>query len=430
MQKAVFAVCACLSFSISSTARADIKAMAVKGGELTGAEKAAIEGQKRIMDEIMKLFAERALDRPKDFAGCAQEMFAMRYSGKCRDKHTHYYSPQDAKEHYEDLNGVFGGIGVEIAQEGSHIVVVAPFPGTPAERAGVEAMDIILKIDGKTPKNVPEVKLLVRGKPGTRLTLVVFRKKIQKELVFKITREAIIVPMVKWRVFPADPKIGIIKIAGFDKSAPLKFGGALIKLARRGVRNIVIDLRNNPGGWMDGAIKMLSLFSQPSDTLLTVRFRASGQVYNQNTLTEGQMQYRFITLLILDKILKNKSLGDIGVVILINNGSASASEILAGTMKDWGYPVIGEKSFGKGVGQNLYDLSDGSILMLTTFEFLVGNGKTAIRDKGVAPTIEVRMPERKPGERVTSDKDDPQLMKAVEVLRSCGKKNAAHKCTR
>ena len=408
-----------------------VNCAAIAKDSLTTAEKEEIEKQKNILDEITQLYAERALQRPADFTACVREMFAMRRSNKCRDKFTHYSTPEEVKQFDDAMAGKFGGVGIEITQKGDMVVVVAAIEGTPAERAGIKANDIILKVNGKETESVDEAASLIRGKPGTKVTLTVFRQKTKKELTFTLTRETIVVESVKWRLSSADPKIGVIKINRFDHEVPEKFAKAVIGLDKEGAKRVIIDLRNNPGGYLDSALAMLGLFAQKKDIILTVRHRHSEEVI---TLSKGMPLRAWKSHMdasqALLKDLNKDSLKDISVVILVNNGSASASEIFAGTMKDWGYPIVGEKSFGKGVGQEIISLSDGSRLALTTFEFLAGNGKAVIRDKGVKPTIEVKVPEENSRNK-KEDKDDLQLMKAIEVLESCKKGIASvYKCAR
>jgi carboxyl-terminal processing protease len=400
---------------------------------LTVQEKEAIKSQKKILDEIAELYAKKALERPKDFAACVREMFAMRRSGKCRDKFTHYYTPEEFRRADEDLVGSFGGVGLEIMQEEDAVVVIAPIGGTPAERAGIRPRDVILKVDGKEVGDIYNAVSLLRGKPGTKVSLTIFRKGSKDELVFTLTREIISNQTVKWRLSSVDKKIGIIVIRRFDRPVPAQFAEAVVGLIKKGAEGAVIDLRNNPGGLVDSVLALLGLFANDTDTLMTYRYRHSAEVIKLATMPL-LTKLAYITASVdIAVALKINSLKNFPVVILINNGSASASEIFSGTMKDWGYPIVGEKSYGKGVGQEMNPLSDGSCLVITTFEFLVGNGRVAIRDKGVKPTIEVKPTERKNSEsKKQDDKDDAQLMKAKEVLQLCGKKDAsrAYKCTR
>lgn len=424
----LFIVFAVVSFSL--VARADVKVVAV-GDSISDAEKQEIEKQKKVLDEILRLYAEESLDRPKNLAECVREMFAMRHSGKCRDKFTHYYAPKDAAHKSDEMRGVFGGVGLEITDKEGSVVVIAPIAETPAEKAGIESGDIIVKVNGKEPKSADDAAKMLRGKPGTKVTITIFRERGRKEIEFLVIRKTITVKNVKWRISLADKETGIIEIRGFDANLMTQFSDAIIALVKKGTKNIVIDLRNNPGGLLNSSLALLALFSHSRDTLLTVRTRN-----NRDVMTSSRMPFRALmdfmrASIRLKEAIKMSHLRNIGTAVLVNNGSASASEIFSGTMKDWGYPIIGEKTFGKGVGQTVLTLNDGSMLSITTFEFLVGNRAVAIRDKGVVPIIHVKAPERKPGAKY-DEKNDRQLNKAIEVLKDCAKNGPlqGYRCTR
>ena len=398
---------------------------------LTDKEKKAIAGQKKILDEIMQLFAKHALERPTDFTACVREMFAMRRSKKCRDEFTYYSTPEEAKRHDEDSAGKFGGIGIEITREEDKIRVIAVIIGMPAAKAGIKIGDIILKVDGEKPRSASEAASLIRGKLGTTVALTISRGNDRKEFMFTLVRETVVVQAVRWRLSSIDKTIGIIEIRHFNKTAPLKFSEAVIDLAKKGVKNIIVDLRDNPGGLFGSATSLLSFFARDDDIIVTIRYRHSRSAITPRDVFSSAAKNLWMAPAWVARAFREDFLKKIGVVVLINKGSASASEIFAGAMKDWGYPLVGEKSYGKGVGQDVITLSDGSRLTLTTFEFLVGNRMVAIRDNGVQPTTEVKSPE----ENRASGKDergDLQLMKAIEVLQSCGKKDPArsYECVR
>lgn len=203
------------------------------GDELTVQEKKAIAKQKDILDEIMRLYAENSLDRPADFTACVREMLAMSRSKKCRDKFTHYETPEVAKQRNDDYAGQFGGIGLELMEEDGAVIITTPMVGTPSARAGFKAKDIILKVGGQEPEDINEAIAWIRGKPGTKVTLTVFRPATKQKLDFTLTREIINVQTVKWRVSSTDPKIGIVEIHKFDETVPLKFAEAIIALVKK-----------------------------------------------------------------------------------------------------------------------------------------------------------------------------------------------------
>jgi carboxyl-terminal processing protease len=379
------------------------------GNTLAKNEEAAIEAQQKILKEIMELFATKALERPKDLIACAQEIFAMRRNGKCRDRFTYYLSPEDAKRMADDMKGRFAGVGVEITQKDNYVVVVAPMAGTPAEQAGIKPNDIIIKVNDKKISNIEEAVSLMRGEPGTKVKIAIIREKNPKELVFTLTRKEIVIQSVKWSIAPGNAKVGIVKISHFDAKVPFDFFSAFVELKMRKADSVIIDLRNNPGGLLNSAIGVLQYFMESGNIMLTIRERDKQEAIPKNSMPSMALMKNF-------KIL-----------ILINNGSASASEIVAGTMKDWGYAIVGEKSYGKGVGQLVFSLSDGSELVLTTFEFLVGNNRVAIRDKGVIPTVEIKRPKEekkaKDGKEAIDSKKDAQLEEAIKIIAACAKRN-------
>lgn len=400
---------------------------------LTSDEKRAIEKQKIVMDEIMGYYAREALERPKDIVACVREMFAMRRSGKCRDKYSNYFAPERVERRKEDMAGKFRGVGLEITKKDGQIVVINVIAEMPAARAGIQAGDIIIKINGKEPITVWEATNLLRGKRNTKVELAVFRVKIKKEINFILKREVITASTVKWRLSSLDKEVGIVEIHSFDGTVLKKFPDAIIDLMKKGAKGIIFDLRDNLGGYLDGTLSLLAFFARVDDTILTIRYRNTKKTITFYTLPkEAAVNYLAACTKIFIALRNTSDLKKINTIILVNNGSASASEIFAGTMKDWGYPIVGEKTYGKGVGQVAWHLSDGSLFTLTTFEFLAGNGKVVIRDKGVEPTFIVKAPETKASRIEKDDNKDTQLKKAVEVLQTCNKIDPAraYKCKR
>jgi len=427
-----FAICmACVIPAVSS---ANPK-MPFDDTLLTDDEQRAIEKEKKILDQMMKLYAKEALERPKDIAVCVREMFSMWRSGQCRDRFSNYFPPKTAKHWSENAAGKFGGIGITVTEKNGRIVVVSTIAKTPAARAGLQAGDIITKINGKEPATLLESTDVLRGKVNTKVTLTIFRPKIKKEFNFTLIREIITSQTLKWRLSSTDKKVGIIELSAFDASVLENFSDAVIGLVRKGAKSIVFDLRNNLGGYLDSALSLLAFFARDTETLVTMRFRQTQKIITVRTMQRETLRdFMKAQAKIIVALRTRSDLKKIKVAIVVNRYSASASEIFAGAMKDWGYPVVGEKTFGKGVGQTVYNFTDSSIFALTTFEFLVGNNNVAIRDKGVLPTIEVKTPEKKADEKEDGkgEGNDPQLNKAIEVLKFCGKADPArtYKCVR
>jgi len=231
--------------------------------------------------------------------------------------------------------------------------------------------------------------------------LEVWREKFDKPRIFTLTREVIHIESVTAVILEAKlgdrkDKIGHVRVLNFRANTVADFEKAIKTLVEKKVYKVILDFRNNPGGLLSSVLEMLAFFMKAQDIAVTVKERVNEKVYDAAYIA-GNYDIRGFG-----------NFRGMKVVVLINGGSVSASEIFAGVMKDWGYPVVGEKSFGKGVGQSVFKLSDGSTFWLTTFEFLVGNRRVPIRDQGVIPTVLVVQPE--------DGKQDLQLEKAVELL--------------
>ena len=350
-----------------------------------------------VLNEILGHYANDALERPKDISICLEEMMAMRRSGKCRDKFSHYLSKEESHRSNEEMKGEYGGGGMELINRDGLVVVVAPLGGSPAMQAGLKSEDIIVRVDDKEVSTADEAARLIRGPKGSTVKITVARKASPDLLNFVIIRKAVVIHPVKYHeILKNQEKIAVVKINSFTGKTSSEFQEALTNVKKEKIRKVIIDLRNNPGGLLNAALEALALFMEKSDLALTVKERNKESHLDADFLKDN---------------FNVEDLGkfhDLRVVILINKGSASASEIFSGTMKDWGYPVVGNVSFGKGVGQTVFTLSDGSQLWLTTFEFLVGNNRVQIRDKGVIPTFEIKN---------SGDKDkDEQMDKAIDIL--------------
>ncbi len=368
-----------------------------RAAPMSQASKDLFDAQTEVFGQVLGLYAEVMLDGPPELADCLQEMIAMRRLGKCRDKFSYFLTPEESRKWQEDMDGQFGGVGLEITQMNDRVIVVTPIENSPAEKAGFKPEDVLLAADGVELENIAQAMRLLRGKSGTKVAVKFWRKGFTEPQTVILTRANIAIISVKSReVVSGEHKISVIKVSAFQEKTSKQFENALEDARRQGINRAVLDFRNNPGGSLPEVVKMASLFMGENDSLLTYKTRQGEDIYNKDYL----LQYFSIR-----KIGKFR---DMRVVVLINKGSASASELFAGAMKDFGYPVLGEASFGKGVGQTCYPLSDESVFCLTTFEFLVGNHKTPIRDVGVKPTVAVKN---------SGDKNkDEQMDKAMEVL--------------
>ncbi|OGD25086.1 hypothetical protein A2819_01845 [Candidatus Azambacteria bacterium RIFCSPHIGHO2_01_FULL_40_24] len=365
-------------------------------------ERELILQETQVFVEILIYYSKLSLDQPTDLRACVYEMFRMKPNEKsCRDKHSAWYSKEESQMLETELEGKFGGIGLEVSEQDGKVVVVSPIDGAPAYRAGLKSGDVIIKVDGYTVANIMDAVKRMRGKPGTAVEITVDRK--GKTIAVWIVREVIITHAVSAKTIDSSfGAIGYIKVKTFSEVLPEEFRKEISIIRAKGIMKVVLDFRNNPGGLLWQALEILYDFARSGDTLMVMRER------NQSTIFDTAYVKKILELKHEPGMFR-----DMRVVILVNKGSASASEIFAGTMKDWGFSVVGTNTFGKGVGQTMIPLSNGSRLRLTTFEFLVGNSKTKINDIGVVPTHEIADPKPSSSETLREDK---QLEKAIEIL--------------
>jgi len=320
------------------------------------------------------------------------------------DPYTVFLPPKENKSANEDLAGNFGGVGIQLGYKEKTLAVVAPLPKTPAEKAGIKAGDLILKIkdtEKKLNKDTTGIALdeavnLIRGKVGTEVTLTLFREGKLGTFEVMMKRDNIIVPSIELEMKEnKGKKIAWIKLYKFSeqlyKDWPELVDKIIIEKNKYGTSfgGIVLDLRNNPGGFLQASVLVASDFIK--EGVIVTQASANGQ--DQKYMVEKGR----------GKLLNDK------LVVLINGGSASASEILAGAIKDYGRgKLVGEKSFGKGTVQSPQDFPDGSGLHITIAKWLLPNGKN-IHGDGVMPDVEVKFVDN-------DNKIDNQLDRAIEVL--------------
>jgi len=312
------------------------------------------------------------------------------------DPYTVFFNPQQTKEFENEANGTFEGIGAEIDKKNGQIVIVAPLEGTPAQKAGLRPGDQILKIDDTSTVDLSsdEAVKLIRGPQGTSVTLSILREGWDAPQEFKITRTVIIIPSLKWELKTAanGDKIAYIKLYQFSQVASSDFSKVALEIIKSPAQKIILDLRDNPGGYLQVAQNITGWFIKSGTLILTEDF-GEGKEKNEYR-AEG-----------------NEKLLNFPIVVLINKGSASASEIVAGALRDdRGIKLIGETSFGKGVVQELENLDDGSSLKITVAKWLTPKGQSII-DKGLEPDVKIEMTDND-----YKEGKDPQLDKALEVI--------------
>ncbi len=309
------------------------------------------------------------------------------------DPYTVFLPPEETKRFIEDVKGTFEGVGMEIGIRKEQLQVIAPLEGTPAQKAGLRAGDKIIKINGQSTADITieEAVNLIRGPKGTEVILTILREDWEKSREFKIIRAVIEVPSLKWEIKQND--IAYIKLYHFTEKASFDLNKVAGEILASSAKKIILDLRNNPGGYLEVAQDIAGLFLEKGKIVVIEDFGAKKE--KKEYRAEG-----------------NARLLQYPLVVLINEGSASASEILAGALRDQrGIMLVGQKSFGKGSVQELEKLREGSSLKITVAKWLTPKGEL-ITDKGLEPDIRVEMTDEDYNEG-----KDPQLDKAVEIIK-------------
>ncbi|HAQ08080.1 MAG TPA: peptidase S41 [Bacillus bacterium] len=321
------------------------------------------------------------------------------------DPYSDYMSQEDAKNFHQSLSSSFEGIGAEIQERDGHIVVVTPLKGAPAEKAGLKPEDKILAVDGKSLQGMSstEAVALIRGEKGTDVKLSILRQGAEQPVDVTITRDTIPIETVYGEML--EDGIGKVQITNFSQNTITELVDVLNDLQEQGMKGLVLDLRQNPGGLLDQAIKISSLFVPEGKVLFKVEDR-------QGNVEEYASQ--------------NKKSKDLPLVVVIDKGSASASEILAGAVSESaGVPLVGENSFGKGTVQRAEDFSDGSNMKFTTEKWLTPDGNW-IHKKGIKPDYEVPLPEYAslpfidPETELTVSTASEQVKSAQKMLKAIG----------
>lgn len=314
------------------------------------------------------------------------------------DPYTEYLTKEEMDDFMEETNAEYVGIGVYVSNDKSTntILVVGVMKNSPALEAGIQAGDIIEKIDGVEYEGskLNDATKVLKGKEGTTVNVTVIRD--SKEVEMTVTRKKISVEHVASKML--DNKIAYIQLDSFDSGVSSAFKEQITSLKNDGAKGIIIDLRSNGGGIVDEATAIAQLFIEKNKPIL---------------ITKNKSEKEDVTKSKEDPIIKN-----IPVAILVNEGTASASEILAGALKEqYGATIIGKTTYGKGVIQTLYNLSDGSGLKITTEEYFTPN-HNKINKIGIKPDIEIDLTKDVNGYYETGEDKDAQLLKAIETLKN------------
>ena len=369
-----------------------------------GTDSGATYEQLRLFTEVLSIVQNQYVDEvpPK-------ELIYSAIKGTLRglDPHSSFLDPDSYKEMQVETTGSFGGLGIEITLKDDILTVVSPIEGTPAYRAGLHTGDRIVKIDGLVTKDMQLVDAVkrMRGKPGSKVTISVVREGWTEPKDFDIIREQIRVQSV--RSHDLGNGVAYIKLRQFQEQSPHDIEAALEKFDKAGMKALVLDLRNDPGGLLTAAVEVSEKFID--DGRLVVY--TEGRVRNQNMRFSAHAK---------------KGYTKMPMVVLVNQGSASASEIVAGALQDWGRAiVVGTQTFGKGSVQTIIPLSDGSGLRLTTAKYFTPKGRS-IHGKGITPDVIVEVPKEPAGKErplpspdfMEEAKKDVQLQRALDVVKA------------
>ncbi len=314
------------------------------------------------------------------------------------DPYTTFFEPKTLESFKTDLKGSFGGIGAEVGKKDNNIVIVAPIDDTPAKRAGLQAKDVIVSVDGQSTQewSVDQAVDKIRGPKGTPVTLSIYREGKGKPFDVKIVRDIIEVKSVKLSYKEIESNgqkktIAVITLSRFGDDTKALFDKAVTEILNKNVQGVVLDLRNDPGGYLQTAVEVASNWLKAGDLVVS-------EAHSDGTVNKYTAQ-------------GSNRLSGIPTIVLINGGSASAAEILSGALKDHNIAkLVGEKSFGKGSVQELVDLPGGGAVKVTVAKWITPGGKNLNHD-GLQPDVEVKLTE----EDFNAGKD-PQMDKAVEEI--------------
>ena len=313
--------------------------------------------------------------------------------GSLNDPYTMFFTPEEAKSFQDEIAGNFSGIGMEIGMKDKVLTAIAALKGTPAFRAGIQSGDKILKIDDKLTSDltIEDAIRMIRGEKGTTVSLTLFREGTPDPIELKIVRDTINIPTLDTEL--RKDGVFVVKLYSFSANSANLFRNAMKEFTMSKSDKLVLDLRGNPGGYLESSVDMASWFLSEGKVVVTEDYGTSRKpnIFRSRGYNIFSDQLKF--------------------VILIDGGSASASEILAGAMQDYGKAkLVGTQSFGKGSVQEVVDITDDTIMKITVAKWMTPNGNT-IAEKGLTPDYIVEYT------REDADtKKDPQMDKAVELL--------------
>lgn len=409
---------------------ATIAAAGVVAGRWSiGLVSAEVEGYEniRVLTEVLSIVRKNYVEEVK-----TKDLIYASIKGMLSflDPHSSFMTPEAYKEMQVETKGEFGGIGIQIGMKDGYLTVIAPIEDTPAYSAGIKSGDRIIKINDQTTKDMElsDAVSKMRGVKGTTVKISIFREGWKEPREFSIVRDIIKVKSVKSKML--EPGIAYVKITQFQEQTGNDLASALAKLNNEKPASLVLDLRNNPGGLLNSAVDVAGQFTSPGNLVVYIKDRAGEKIEYK---TSAKRPY-------YDKPT---------IIVLVNQGSASASEIVAGAIKDWRRGVVlGTQTFGKGSVQSVIPLSDGSGVRLTTARYYTPSG-TSIQSTGITPDIIVKAEAKNGAKEHTvvrekdlerhlkndqkdesgkaeqekavtevSEKDDVQLQRAIDILKT------------
>ncbi|HLN65177.1 MAG TPA: S41 family peptidase [Symbiobacteriaceae bacterium] len=311
------------------------------------------------------------------------------------DKYSAYYNPKEFEEFKNHFKGTFSGIGVHVEQSPKTglVTVVRPIKGSPGEKAGMQAGDAIVEVDGKDIRGykLEDAVQLIKGPEGTKVKLTVMREGVADPLSFEITRATIEYEYTSHRMI--DSEVGYLQLTEFTEDVNVRVGSAIADMKAQGMTRLILDLRQNPGGLLDEAVAVSSYFVPTKTPIVFVESKGAPRETH------------------VSRNMKDKWTGPL--VVLVDENSASASEITAGAIKDLKVGVlVGTKTFGKGIVQTFYNLPGGAGIKLTTARYLTAGGNS-IHEKGIEPDVKVENPNKV----LPGDPGDVQLEQAVQYIK-------------
>lgn len=385
----LFVLCVLLSGSVGYLvgSRAANGQTAGTAKEQNAEKPISLDAIERVWKALQKSYINQPVDQQKAVYGAIQGMVES-----LDDPYTVFFTPDESKSFREEIGGVFEGIGAEIGMKNDQLMVIAPLPGSPAEKAGLKAGDKIVQIDDASTQgvNLDEAVKKIRGAKGTNVTLVLSRDGETDPIKLTITRESITVQSVQLAM--SDDSIGTIKLSYFGPETEKEFSSAIDTFLRKGGKGIILDMRNNPGGFLDTAVAIVSKFVEKNTVVVKEHYSDKDETVHK--ATGGNALQGFPT------------------IVLVDQGSASASEIVAGALQDYRIAtIVGVQTFGKGSVQQLEEFADGSSLKVTIAKWLTPKDRS-ISDHGITPDVKVELTKND-----YDNNKDPQLERAMQLIR-------------